>query len=512
MNWNDIKKYDRKQLLSLVPSGFHFHTRPWTHQIASLVASIANDGFLCALDLGTGKTKASIDWIRYIDDGQKDIKTLVVCLKPAIENFADEVKLHSNLKATCLVGPTKDRMKLLKEDSNFFVINFEGLRNMLSKKVLNKRTEKNQLSVDHQKLSIMMEAGGFRSLIIDESHLVKTPGTLNFKLMSKIAQKIPDRLLLTGTPFGNSLLDIWSQYFIVDFGETYGTSFSRYREAYFENKGYFGPDWKVTENGKKKITELLFSKAIRYEESEVDELPTKTFRTRKFRLTKEQRVKYEETKSMKHEVEIIDKEMDIFGNITKVGTGEMREAGGSRRYTGFRMISSGYWRDDEGSYHRFKENPKLDLLWEIIGDTIEYRKVVIFTEFIESQSLLSDFFRKKKIKFNNMSGSTKGPIADQWRQFQGDDSYRLMLANMRSGSASVNLFAANYCFHYELGGSALNYRQSVKRIHRGGQTRRCFLYNLIATQTVEVGMARNLKNDVDAFSGIMDHKAFIDGK
>ena len=51
--------------MDLVPSGFTFKTDPWKHQIASFLAAIANDGFLLALDLGTGKTKVAVDSCRY---------------------------------------------------------------------------------------------------------------------------------------------------------------------------------------------------------------------------------------------------------------------------------------------------------------------------------------------------------------------------------------------------------------------------------------------------------------
>jgi len=51
----------------MVPDGFTFKTDPWTHQIAAFLATISNEGFLNALDLGTGKTKISIDVCRYLD-------------------------------------------------------------------------------------------------------------------------------------------------------------------------------------------------------------------------------------------------------------------------------------------------------------------------------------------------------------------------------------------------------------------------------------------------------------
>ncbi len=111
----------RKELLSLLPKGFEFKTTPWDHQIASLACCLAYDGFLIALDLGTGKTKVAIDHCRYLG---KSVKALVVCMNSAVENWEDEVRLHSDLRAVCLRGPTAEKWDKLKGDG-IFIINFE---------------------------------------------------------------------------------------------------------------------------------------------------------------------------------------------------------------------------------------------------------------------------------------------------------------------------------------------------------------------------------------------------
>jgi len=119
--------------------------------------------------------------------------------------------------------------------------------------------------------------------------------------------------------------------------------------------------------------------------------------------------------------------------------------------------------------------------------------------------------KKKKVKYCHLSGKTKDKHEQNVR-FQTDPSYRVMVANIQSGGASINLFAATYCVHYEKSSAVIDYKQSLKRIHRGGQTQRCFFYSLIATGTVEVGIHRNLESGVDAFHNIVDPKGFIEGE
>ena len=483
MNWNSLKIHSKSELMSLVPDGFEFKTEPWTHQVASFVAMIANNGFLCALDLGTGKTKVSIDYCKYLRQELGGMRALVLCLNSAVENIRDEVQIHSDMRAVCLRGSKKEKFQLIKEDAEFFIINYEGLRAMLTMKVPSNVKGKNKQVINQKDFNIFLSSGRFNTMVIDESHLVKNIHSLNFKITRKMARKIQNKVLLTGTPFGNTLLDIWAQYFIMDFGETFDTSYTRFKNAYFEDKGYFGPKWVVTKSGEQKIKNRLFTKAIRYQESEVDDLPEKVFRTLKYSLTPDQRTAYAAARD------------------------SMEENVGSSRYHEYRRIASGF----ESGGKEFKKNPKLDLLWDIVDGVVDDHKIVIFTEYIISHEIISRLLKKKKIKFCHLSGKTK-KNHEQVVKFQTDPSYRVMVANMKSGSASINLFAATYCIHYEHGGSVIEYKQSLKRIHRGGQKFRCFFYSLLGTGTVEVGMHRNLEADTDAFSRIVDEEAFINGE
>jgi len=511
MNWNDLKLFTREELLEMVPDGFTFKTTPWTHQIAAFIAEISpepNEGLLSALDLGTGKTKVAIDCCRYWDRGRGKIKVLVVCLNAAVENIRDEVYMHSDFTATCLRGNVKERWANIRRSRNFYIINFESLRGMLSSKVetvtktigpdgRDKFTRKNKMRPDLKLIDKLIKKK-FDVLIIDESHLIKSPDSLNFKLMMRMSRKINNRILLTGTPFGNTLLDVWTQYFIIDFGKTYGTSISRYRLEYFEDKGWFGPDWRVTLEGKNEITKKLFTKAIRYEESEVDELPPKTFRTSNYHLSLEQRDAYNDlVEGIESEFLQIKEEEEELGCEKDTGT--------VNRAMIFRQIVSGFVKRSE---HTFKKNPKLDLFMDIVNEVVESHKVVVFTKFIRSQEMIEARLKKAKIEFRSLHGAIKDKYA-HYNAFQKQDKYRVMVANIKSGGTSINLTAASYCIHFDIPDSVIDYKQSVKRVHRGGQANRCFFYCLLGRNTLEQAMYKNLQAGVDAFAKIMDRDSFV---
>jgi len=209
-----------------------------------------------------------------------------------------------------------------------------------------------------------------------------------------------------------------------------------------------------TEKGEKIIKSKLYNKAIRYKEEECDDLPPKVFRTLHYSLSKEQRSAYDS---------LIDEKFDSL-------TIDI-----ANKSIGFRTIASGFIKSSD---HTFKNNPKLDYYGNLIEGIHENHKAVIFVEYTASRKLIEKLLKKKKIKFNSLSGETKDK-EKEWKTFQNNDKYRVMVANIKSGGSSIDLTAATYCIYFELGGSVILHKQSLKRIHRGGQMEKCFFYYLL---------------------------------
>jgi SWI/SNF-related matrix-associated actin-dependent regulator 1 of chromatin subfamily A len=192
---NELKKISRKELLRLLPKDIKFKTVPWTHQIAPLACCIAYDGFLLALDLGTGKSKVAIDCCSYIAQSSRTLKVLVICLNSAVENWQDEIHMHSDSRTICLRGNSEEKWKALS-GVGFFIVNYEGMRAWLSKKVETKKGKNKQI-IDPAKFR-RIQKFGFDVLIVDESHKIKSVKSLNYRMVLSIQRNINKRMLLTG--------------------------------------------------------------------------------------------------------------------------------------------------------------------------------------------------------------------------------------------------------------------------------------------------------------------------
>lgn len=494
MDYTLLKKLSRKELESAIPLGFKFKLCPWDHQLAAWLAAISEPGFNVWLDLGTGKTKVAIDTVRFVQKfEQRKLCTLVVCLDSAVGNWLDEIHLNSNDSAVAIKPDNfdditidnKERRFRLLEGKGFFVINYESLQHLLT----TKRPSRLKIVNGHEKLinKRVPDPAAMRRLlklkfdaiIIDESHRIKSIDTLNYKIISRLALDIPVRLLLTGTPYGKSLLGIWSQYFIADFGQTYGQRFSEFRSKYFKDKGYFGPDWKVTKEGRKAIEAKLFTRAIRYSEAEIKDMPPKVYRELKFNLSKEQQTKYDDAENREGEFNLLNNRSMIF-----------------------RQICSGIIVSTD---YVFDENPKLKLLHDLLESVADEHKVVVFHQFIMESVLILKLLKKMKLKYCTLNGSTKDKYTE-YKRFETDNDSRVMVAHPLSGGASINLNVARYCVFFSNDHSPINRAQCEKRIHRGDIKESRFYYDLLANNSIEVSMHAALKRNIDLFSKAMDGK------
>jgi len=495
-DWNWLKLLSRKELESIASSNMYvFKTTPWAHQLSSFLACMANPGFLCSLDLGTGKTKVAVDVCMNLY-GSK-LKVFVVALNSALGNWKDEIHKHSDAQATILAGRIDERIDLIKGDG-FFIINYEGLMRLCSKTVTTVKTvacetpdgpriiskKRNRWAVDKAMIQKLMMAK-FDAIIFDESHMLKNHLSLTFRIAKILCRRIDTRIQLTGTPIDKNLLDLWSQYYIADFGSTFGTGIGQFRNAYFKDKGYFGPDWKVTKSGEKVIKSKMYTKSIRYTEDEVDELPPKTFRTICFDLTKQQRKVYDRLSKISGEE-----------NVQGIKVQGKTHA--------FRQICSGFILKTK---KEFSSNPKMDAFIDLVDTIIGSHKILVFYEYITEAKLISKVLKRKKVKFCTLNGQTKNKHKE-YRKFQENDKYRLMLAHPKTGGASLTITAATYCVFFSNGSSVIQRKQCIKRIHRAGQTKRCFFYDLVANRSIEAYMKKNLRKGIDAFDRIVDGNSF----
>jgi SNF2 family DNA or RNA helicase len=494
-NYDWIKSVGREELEEAVKElGYKSNLKlvPHTHQLAVFYLCATTDNFLLHLDMGLGKTVIALMIFDYLKQQKKIDKLLVVVPGVInIQNWKEQIEQFSDYKIVKLYGSLKERQELLNEEAGVYVINYEGLSVMTTN--LQKTRNKKKRSKVFDPIKAKDFINSFDMVVLDETHRAKNHRSLTFEICNYICERTPYRYSLTGTPLGKDSQDLWSQMYLIDRGETLGTSISMFRQAFYNAKpGYFGGvDFVLDKRKEQLLHSFIKNKSIYYSDKECGDLPKQVFIKRFVPFSDQSHSEMQTLRTLARET-IEDKKTTV--NFYNKG----------------RQISSGFvyevFEDGSRIAIRFKDNPKLDELSEIIEELPEDQKAIIFFHFQESGIMIKERLVKMNLKFN---GGEKD-LAKEYENFRKDKTSKIFLINISSGSTGLNLQNAAYCIYYEITDNVITYRQSLKRIHREGQlSDRVFYYFLLTKNSIEEKILSSLEEGIDLSSRLIEGKISI---
>jgi len=324
----------------------------------------------------------------------------------------------------------------------------------------------------------------FRCLIIfDESSRIKNPKAQRTKVCLKLARLAAYKRILNGTLISQSPMDVYTQIQALDpsFWAAYNFgSFAAFR-SYFAilkrrqicragRQVYFD---EIT--GFRHLDELarLLEKIIFVVNPSEDlELPDLIETVRTFELAPKQRHAYEQLKN-----ELI---LQLDSNLITVQAAVvllMRLA----------QISSGFITGSDGTEVSLGDNPRLDLLKELLADTTE--QFVLFTRFNYTAARIQEFLGDKAARLDG--SATEAERADILDRFKSGKVQHLITKNS-VGGYGLNLQHASNMIHVEQTYSFGDKIQATARILRAGQTKTCYTTTLEASNTVDQHMTKVL--------------------
>lgn len=497
-DWNFVKNMPsevlKQEVNQLVP-GFSFKTEPRLHQLAHIYVGIYNDVFNLWSDVGLGKSKIVLDIILLKKKQNNDLKrVLLIC--PGEASFAsweDQIYEHSNYTCIGLFGSKEVRTKNLKQDKDIYIINYEGLFSLLSVEDTGKsRRKKTKKKPDDKAIQIFGEQ--FDCLVCDEIHMkVSDNNSLTFRILRKLSKYIKYRYALTATPFGKDPMKLWSQYLIIDQGETLGETLGIYQQAFFNAKpDYFsGIDYSFKTKLQRRFNVRVRNKSLRYILDEVKEVPLVIRDIIKVNWAGEN-IKYYE----------------------RAATGLQESLRGKRDFKSIensfiklRQISSGFLgfknEDQEKLQIQFDSNPKLDRLLELIESIPEDEKILVFNEFILSGNFIEERFKKHKIKYSRLYGGTKDKKG-ALRKFLDNKDCRVFLIQSASGGVGLNLQVAKYGIFYESPVSCIVRTQCEGRFTGARQIYpHAVIYDLVMKNSKDEDILDMIKEGKDIFEALI---------
>ncbi len=455
-----------------VPDFRTFTHPPWDHQKACFLLLNELKRFLLLVDMGGGKTLASLMLLKYRKQCGEKIRTLVfVPYITSVETWIDEVQKHvPELKCVPVHGSWLDNLEALQGDGDLFVMCYQSAVSTLARYsgYKGKNVEKGwNFSAEQTRKWF----GGFDMLIMDEIHKIKNPSSLTYRMCRAISAKTEYAIGLTGTPFGKNVKDLWSQFYVIDFGETLGETQGLFLAVFFKTKQNYWGQWESKFKRKMlpDLKRVIKNRSIRYEIDELHDMPPMVPMVRRLRPP--------DTSAG-----YVTNAMEKLAAAAR--TGDYREA--EANYLQLRQLSSGFMTlrgEDTTQVHiKFKDNPKLEALTEIIEGMPPDAKIVIFHHFVYTNHLLSERLTEMKIKHARIWSGQRDPIGEL-RRFKQQPSCRALVLNSKSGSSSLNLQNASYVVFFEQPDNPIDRQQAERRVWRPGQTKRVMLFDLLVEGT-----------------------------
>ncbi|XP_072394473.1 SWI/SNF-related matrix-associated actin-dependent regulator of chromatin subfamily A containing DEAD/H box 1 homolog [Diabrotica undecimpunctata] len=116
-------------------------------------------------------------------------------------------------------------------------------------------------------------------------------------------------------------------------------------------------------------------------------------------------------------------------------------------------------------------------------------RVLIFSQYVIMLNIVQEYLRIRNYKFMRLDGSTAVSIRqDLINEFTDDPSYFIFLLSTRAGGLGINLTSADTVIIHDIDFNPYNDKQAEDRCHRMGQSRPVTVYRLISQGTIEEGM------------------------
>lgn len=457
-----------------VPDFSAFPHPPWDHQKACFLLLNELQRFLLLVDMGGGKTLASLMLLAYRKQCGEKIRALVfVPYITSVETWIDEVEKHvPSLKCVPVHGSWLDNLETLQGSGDLFVMCYQSAVSTLARYAghKGKNVEKGWSFTPDMTRKWF---GGFNMLIMDEIHKIKNSNSLTYRMCRAISAQAEYAIGLTGTPFGKNLQDLWSQFYVIDFGETLGDTLGIYRAVFFKSKQNYWGAWehKFKRAMLPDLKRIIKNRSIRYEIDELHDMPPM--------VPVQRRLCLPDTSAG-----YVTNAMEKLKNAARLG--DYREA--EANYLQLRQLSSGFMTlrgEDTTKIHiQFKDNPKLEALVEIVEGMPIDAKIVIFHHFIYTNQLLSERLTEMKIKHARIWSGQKDPIGEL-RRFKQQPACRALIINSKSGSSSLNLQNASYVVFFEQPDNPIDRQQAERRVWRPGQQKKVMLFDLLVDGTAD---------------------------
>lgn len=462
--------------------------KPWAHQNDAVDRCRDRTHYALFFEQGCGKTYTLINILRQkYEQDSPELNTLILCPQIVVDNWRSEILKFSDIPVdfiTCLTGSKKNRLRDFEAENSrngrIVITNYEGLIMM-------------------DLLEVLL-AWAPDVLVLDESHKCKDMAAKRTRYSVKLSRTAKYRFLLSGTPIIKGPMDIFSQFLIMDRGETFTESLFKFRRLYFKDanahrpkQNYF-PDWRPTPKGLMQINRFIKNKSMRVLKSECLDLPPLVRQIVSFELKGEVKKVYREIEN-----DCVSYFKDTVCSTDLAIKKAMR----------LHQITSGILVDDDKKLHSLDNNHRIEVLREIIELIPNNKKFIIWCVFKQNYVDVAELLASMGIRFTQIHGTIREWDRPKHIALFNDpeSSCRAMVAHPGAGGIGINLTQASYAIFYTHSFSLEHDMQAEARNHRGGSEihEKVTRIDIVAKGTIDEVVITALREKKDVSETILKY-------
>lgn len=467
---------------------------------------------ILADEMGLGKTIQAISFLAYLYQEGNHGPHLITVPASTLDNWVRELKLWCpSFKVLVYYGSAEDRKYM----------RYEILNQIVDYNII---VSTYNLAIGNNSDRSLFCKLKLEYAVFDEGHLLKNMNSLRYRHLMAINAKY--RLLLTGTPLQNNLLELMSLLnFIMP--SMFSSSTSQISKMFSmkssEEQSSFERD-RITQaklimkpfilrrvksevlkqlpakeeqvefcamsERQQELYNALFHKLKRSSNREKRELTNVMMQLRKMSNHPLLHRQYYTTEKLKAMSKLMLKEpshRDADPALIKEDMEVLSDFELHRLCQQYSALQE-YQLDTE----ILLDSGKLSLLAQLLNSQKEKGdRVVLFSQFTMMLDILEVFLRHHKHRYIRLDGST--PMSDRIGlidQFNTDQDIFVFLLSTRAGGLGINLTSANVVILHDIDCNPYNDKQAEGRCHRVGQTKTVKVIKLISKNSIEDAMLR----------------------
>lgn len=467
-----------------------YKTVPYAHQATAVEQSWNVPGYAYLMEMGTGKTKVTIDVSAALYNGRYINGLLIVAPKGMYHNWIEkELPVHCGVEYVAEMwrsGMTEAQERQLRDNLRY---NGEGKLRVL---VVNVEALLSERCITLCKAFLK----NFTCLMaVDESTCIKSHKAKRTKAVWELGKLAKFRRILTGSPITQSPLDLFAQFYFLDpaiLGERNFTCFKR-QYAITEVMKAGGRHFEKITGFRQldKLKSLIARYSYRVTKEECLTLPQKIYTTREVELTSEQEAVYKELKNnamVQLEGQVLSAPLAI-----------------TQLLRAHQLICGHLPKSDEDKTPVHIKSNRLNVLMEVL-DEVSGKAIIWATyraDILAIEAAVAKEYGENAVA-SYYGDTSSDERAARVKRFQEDPSLRFLVMQPKSAGRGLTLTAANTVIYFSNDFNLEMRMQSEDRAHRIGQHWPVTYIDLVAKGTIDEKIIKALKEKKNLADVVVD--------